>query len=165
MDTVTLAASIPVAFAFSDILAIAAILFGAGGVITVIVDKVLRKPSDRQAEIEFSVNVLKELLQEQRDGLATDRARWLDQERFLRDELGKADKQDQEQRERIERIEKLLEDARERIAKLASELDLLRQRISDLAVKHAHGEAIELADILGRDGAERFLHNSNMPHA
>lgn len=150
---------IPEDIAVSNIIAVVAILFGAGGLFTVIADKMVRKPSDKQAEVEFSVTILKELFQEQREGLADDRARWLEQEKFLRDELSKADARDQEQRDRVERIESLLNDAREQIASLESELDKLRQRIANLAEKHARGEPISLVDILGPDGAERFRQN------
>lgn len=138
----------------TDILAVVAILFGAGGVVTVVVDKLFSKPSDRQAEIEFSVTVLKELLQEQREGVQVDRARWLEQEKFLREELAKADRQDQAQRERIAKLVGLLTDARERISELGSELDKLQDRIANLAEKHARGQAITLGDILGPEAVK-----------
>jgi chromosome segregation ATPase len=125
-------------------LAIAGLVIGTGGgiwaLITTIVTKKLKSPADRQTEVEFGV----QLLRDQITKAERDQTRWLDVEKFLREELRKteADK---------ERIQTLLDTTHQQLIDLRREKNELEHRLNRLARKASRGEPITLADITGQD--------------
>lgn len=134
----------------TQVLAIVAIIFGAGstiGVVTVaLINKFGKGTSDRQTEVALGVSIL----ERQIERADKDRSGWKDIESFLRGELTKADTDKKH-------LKELLETAETRIKSLEDERDLLLQRQKILAAKFARGEKITLSDITGQPDLDKEL--------
>jgi uncharacterized coiled-coil DUF342 family protein len=115
--------------------------------------KKIRAPADDQARIDSGIAILNSQLER------TEKAqgRWLDVEKYLREELDKKDTTNKGQREEIQRLSDLLRQTSEQLADLREERDELAYRIRNLASKYGRGETITLADIVGDDAEELEL--------
>lgn len=123
---------------WGNILGGSGLFLSVSAIIVVLFQTFGKKPSDRQAEVEFAV----ELLREQITKAERDAERWLEVERFLRGELDKADADKQKLRE-------LLGKANAQIEELLIERQELQKRLTRLAEKVGRGEDITLEDIAG----------------
>jgi len=125
-------------------------LLGAGSAIAVVTVALIQKfgkgPDQRHNEVAFGVGIL----EKQIERAANESARWLDVEKFLRDELRKAEADKA-------RIEGLLETARDQIRSLQKERDELLNRQRLLVAKFTRGEQITLADITGQPDLDAEL--------
>lgn len=117
------------------------------GLVFSLVSRRLRTPGDDQARIDAGIKILEGQLARN----AQDQSRWLDVEKYLREQLTKADEKDQRQDAEIEKLRTLLDSAKDQILDLTTERNELQTRIARLAEKYARHEEITLADILGQD--------------
>lgn len=134
----------------TQILALLGMLLGGGSglfvLIKSLIDKYGKGPAERQSEVAFGVGVLEKQIERS----ANESARWLDVEKFLREELRKANAD-------TERVQDLLDTAREQLEELREERDALHQRQQALVRKYRMGEKITLADITGQEDIENHL--------
>lgn len=134
----------------AEILSIVGAVGGLIAAVSVIVVAFIQKfgkgPGEQQSEVQFGVSILQQQLQR----AAEESKRWLDIEKFLRDELRKTESDK-------ERIEGLLETANKQIAALRKERDELLNRQLALVTKFRRGEQITLADITGQPDIDREI--------
>ncbi len=125
-------------------------LLGAGSAIAVItialIQKFGRGPDQRQSEVAFGVGIL----EKQIERAALESARWLDMEKYLRDELRKTESDK-------DRIDSLLTTANAQIRSLQKERDALLSRQHLLVMKFRRGDQITLADITGQPDIDRDI--------
>lgn len=141
---VAAATATPVAAAFdwTPVIAIislvATLLTALGTIVVAIIGKKVKSPADAQSEVEFGVGLLKEqIAKAQRDS-----DRWLEVEKYLRDELRKSETD-------RERVLGVLATARDQIEDLTREKAALERRLARLALKVSRGIPILLSDITG----------------
>ncbi|MEG2887207.1 MAG: hypothetical protein RR853_08790 [Aurantimicrobium sp.] len=122
-------------------------LIAAGAVIIVaFIQKFGKGPDQQQSEVQFGVSILQQQLQRAAD----ESRRWLEIEKFLRDELRKTESDN-------ERIDGLLQTANAQIRALRRERDELLNRQILLLTKFQRGEQITLADITGQPDIDREI--------
>lgn len=134
----------------AGVFSIIAVILGSGSAIGLVVVELIRKfgkgPEAKQSEVQFGVGIL----EKQIERAAADSERWLEVERFLRDELRKAESDK-------DRIEELLSTANAQIRSLQKERDLLLARQQLLVIKFQRGDQITLADITGQPDIDRGI--------
>lgn len=134
----------------AQVWSIVAVVLGSGSAVGLVVVEMIRKfgrgPEVKQTEVQFGVGIL----EKQIERAAAESARWLEVERFLRDELRKSESDK-------DRIEELLATANLQILALRKERDELLGRQQLLVVKFRRGDQITLADITGQPDLDREI--------
>lgn len=124
---------------FVNTTVIAGVISGIFLLVQTLINKKFRTPTEKQNEVQFGVS----LLRDQITAAEKNAARWLDIEKFLREELQKADADK-------DRVYGLLDEARKQIEDLIKERDELMLRLSRISEKVVKGQTITLADIAGQ---------------
>lgn len=131
---------------FSFIGAGAGILGAVAVMVSAAIQKWGKSPEVQQSSIQYGISILEKSIE--RAGIES--SRWLEVERYLRDELRKADSDK-------DRLEALLETAKEQIRTLQRERDQLLARLQLLVIKFRNGDQITLADITGQPDIDREI--------
>lgn len=124
-------------------------LLGGGGLLAALINKKARTPADDQARIAFGVSILEKQLERSQQ----DAARWLEVERFLREQIARLETSADAAEGAAEEARTLLTTVREQLREVTAERDELQRRIGQLAIKHTQNEPITLEDILGTQHA------------
>jgi uncharacterized coiled-coil DUF342 family protein len=112
--------------------------------------KRVRAPADDQARIDAGIRILEQQIARTDES----QSRWLEIEKYLREQLERANAKVDEKDDEVEQLRVLLRTTNTQLLELTRERDELNRRIRNLARKFSNGEHITLADILGDDISE-----------